>query len=86
MMNDIDLIRIIDVDYIAGHTMKLTFSNGEERIVDFLPLLTKKIHEPLKDLDNFIQFGLNHWTLEWYNGAEFAPEYLYSQGKSLQAA
>ncbi|MCR5851097.1 MAG: DUF2442 domain-containing protein [Bacteroidaceae bacterium] len=86
MMNDLELIRITDVDYIKDHIMKLTFSNGDERIVDFLPLLTKKIHEPLKDLGNFIQFGLNHWTLEWYNGAEFAPDYLYSKGKSLQAA
>ncbi len=80
MVNELDLIRIIDVDYIKDYTMKLTFSNGDVRVVDFLPLLTGKLHEPLKDLDNFIQFGLNHWTLEWYNGADFAPDYLYEHG------
>lgn len=81
-MEDLDLIRIIDVDYIEGHTLKLTFSNGESRIVDFLPLLKTKLQEPLKDVNNFIQFGLNHWTLEWYNGVDFAPDYLYKQGKA----
>ena len=38
------------------------------------------IFEPLKDLRNFVQFGLTHWALEWYNGADFAPDYLYRNG------
>ena len=49
--------------------------------IDFLPLLKGAIYEPLKNRDNFIQFGLTDWTLEWYNGADFAPEYLYKMGK-----
>ena len=32
------------------------------------------------DLRNFVQFGLTHWALEWYNGADFAPDYLYRSG------
>lgn len=82
VMVDLELIRVIDVDYIEDYTMKLTFNNGESRIVDFLPLLKNKMHEPLKDLNNFIQFGLNHWTLEWYNGVDFAPDYLYLHGRA----
>ena len=50
------------------------------RRVDFLPLLKGAKREELKDMNNFIQFGLNHWTLEWYNGIDFAPDYLYKQG------
>ena len=34
----------------------------------------------VKDLRNFVQFGLTHWALEWYNGADFAPDYLYRNG------
>jgi len=81
-MNDInvDLLRVVDVEYIKDFTMRLEFSNGEIKTVDFLPLLKGSIFEPLKDKGNFIQFGLTDWTLEWYNGADFAPEYLYEMG------
>lgn len=82
-MNDIDLIRIIDVEYLGGCTLKLKFSNGEWRVVDFTPLLTGSPRfEELANPDNFIQFGLTHWTIEWYNGVDFAPNYLYEQGKA----
>ena len=74
------LIRVVDVNYIKDYTMDLKFSNGETRRVDFLPLLKGAKREELKDMNNFIQFGLNHWTLEWYNGIDFAPDYLYKQG------
>ncbi len=82
-MTDVDLIRIVDVDYIKDYTMDLTFSNGEIKRIDFLPLLQGSRREELKDLNNFIQFGLNHWTLEWYNGIDFAPDFLYKQGKEI---
>ncbi len=84
MKEDLDLIRVIDVEYIKDYTMDLEFSNGKKKRIDFLPLLKGKMFEPLKDLTNFIQFGLTHWTLEWYNGADFAPDYLYQQGIDIQ--
>ncbi len=79
-MKDMDLLRVVDVEYLHDYTMDLEFSNGEHRIVDFKPLLTGKTREPLLDLDNFIQFALTDWTLEWYNGVDFAPEKLYEVG------
>lgn len=82
-MKDLDLIRIVDVDYVKDYTMDLTFSNGEKRRVDFLPLLKGGKREELRKMDNFIQFGLNHWTLEWSNGIDFAPDFLYRQGKQV---
>ena len=63
--------------------MDFTFSNGEKRRIDFLPLLKGGKREELKNKDNFIQFGLNHWTLEWYNGIDFAPDFLYRQGEKV---
>ena len=82
-MVDIDLIRIVDGDYIKDYTMYLKFSNGETRRIDFLPLLKGTKREELKDMNKFIQFGLTHWTLEWYNGIDFAPDFLYKQGEKV---
>lgn len=80
---DTDLIRVVNVDYIKDHTMDLKFSNGEKKRVDFFPLLKSGKKQELLNKNNFILFGLNHWTLEWYNGVDFAPDFLYQQGVSV---
>jgi len=77
-MSDISLIRVTDVEYLQDYTMRLEFSDGVQKQINFYPLLKGKLFEPLKDKNNFIQFGLNHWTIEWANGADLAPEFLYS--------
>lgn len=80
---DTDLIRVVNVDYIKDYTMDLRFSNGEKKRVDFFPLLKSGKKQELLNKNNFILFGLNHWTLEWYNGVDFAPDFLYQQGVSV---
>lgn len=81
-MEDKELLRVVDVEFLHDYTMELEFSNGERRIVDFKPLLTGKWREPLLNHDNFVQFALTDWTLEWYNGVDFAPEFLYDNSKA----
>ncbi|MDR0873902.1 MAG: DUF2442 domain-containing protein [Prevotellaceae bacterium] len=79
MYDDAALIkRVVDVDYIKDFTMQVEFNDGKTKVIDFYPLLKGKQFEPLKERNNFIQFGLTDYTLEWYNGAEFSPEYLYA--------
>ena len=78
-----DLIKVVNVDYIKDYIVDLKYSNGEKKRVDFFPLLKSGKKQQLLNKDNFIQFGLNHWTLEWYNGVDFAPDFLYQQGVSL---
>lgn len=77
-----ELLRVIDVEYLHDYVMNLEFNNGEHRIIDFKPLMTGKRREPLLIMDNFVQFALTDWTLEWYNGVDFAPEYLYEHSKT----
>lgn len=80
---DTDLIKVVNVDYIKDYIVDLKFSNGEKKRVDFFPLLKSGKKQQLLNKNNFILFGLNHWTLEWYNGVDFAPDFLYQQGVSL---
>ena len=62
MTEDIDLIRVTGVEYVKDYTMRLEFSNGKVKLVNFLPLLKGKLFEPLKDLRNVVQFA-NHLGL-----------------------
>lgn len=76
-MEDFGFLRVIDVEYLHDYVMKLEFNNGEIRIMNFEPLLHGKFFDELRDKHKFIQFALTPWTLEWYNGVDFAPEFLY---------
>ena len=78
-----DLIKVVNVDYIKDYIVDLKYSNGEKKRVDFFPLLKSGKKQELLNKNNFILFGLNHWTLDWYNGVDFAPDFLYQQGVSV---
>lgn len=78
-----DLIKVVNVDYIKDYIVDLKYSNGEKKRVDFFPLLKSGKKQELLNKNNFILFGLNYWTLEWYNGVDFAPDFLYQQGVSV---
>ncbi len=74
------MIRVVDVDYIKDYTLSITFSDGVTKVVDLQPYLNDGVFEQLKDLSQFKQYGLNHWTIEWACGVDFAPEFLYEIG------
>lgn len=82
MIEDDDIrhvfMRVTDVEYINDFTMKLEFNHEEWRLVDFEPLMRgHHFFEELLVHEKFIQFYLTMQTLEWYNGVDFDPEYLY---------
>lgn len=79
-----ELLRVTDVEYLHDYTMMLEFSNGQKRLVDFEPLMKgRHFLEELLDPKKFIQFYLRMDTLEWYNGVDFSPAYLYENSTPL---
>ena len=73
-------IEVTKADYLDGYRVKLLFNNGETRIVDLSQSLNGGVFAPLKDLEFFKRFTIKFNTIEWENGADFAPEYLYEIG------
>ncbi|PSR05108.1 MAG: hypothetical protein BRD50_01835 [Bacteroidetes bacterium SW_11_45_7] len=45
-----------------------------------------EVFEPLKDKEVFQNFHLNPWTIEWENGADFAPEFLHELSQTSKTA
>lgn len=74
------MLRVIDVDYIKDYELILKFSDGAVKRVDLCPYLTGDVFGELLDKDKFIQYGLTRVTIEWSNGADLAPEFLYEIG------
>ena len=69
-------LHVTAVEYLEDYKLKLKFSNGAEGIVNLEQELYGEVFEPLKDKDFFKQVFLTSRTIEWPNGADFAPEFL----------
>ena len=69
--------------YVNDNTLRITFSNGEERLLDFTPLMQEGICRKLQDKNYFKSFTLDPFTIEWNNEVGFAPEFLYAQSVRL---
>jgi hypothetical protein len=70
-------LEIKQASYINDYKLLLKFSNGAEMTVDLENELNGTVFTPLKDKSKFRKFSIVFNTIEWENGADFAPEYLY---------
>ena len=73
-------LEVLKAVYLEGYRISLTFNNGETKTVDFQDKLCGVVYEPLRRLDYFKKFQVKFNTIEWPNGADFAPEYLHEMG------
>jgi predicted HD phosphohydrolase len=71
-------LHVIEAKYINDYQVWLEFNDKTKGIADFISELEGEIFEPLKNIDYFKNFKLEGYTLNWDNGADFAPEFLKS--------
>ena len=75
-------LEVTHAEYLDGYRLRLYFNNGEVLVVDLHSSLKGEVFAPLKDIEYFKHFSIKFNTVEWENGADFAPEYLYELGKA----
>ena len=73
-------LEVVKAEYLNGYRIKLWFNNHTVMVVDLAKSLNGEVFVPLRDIDYFKRFSIKFNTIEWENGADFAPEYLYEQG------
>ena len=74
------MIEVKKADYLRDYKIEVLFNTGEKKIIDLSNSLKGIVFQPLKDIGFFKNFKINFNTIEWENGADFAPEYLYELG------
>lgn len=72
-----DFLEITKAEYLGDYRLRLWFNNGEVREADLADKLDGEAFLPLRDKEFFQRFSIPFNTIEWGNGADFAPEYLY---------
>lgn len=75
-------LEVTRAEYLEDYKLRLYFNNGEVLDVDLYSSLKGEVFAPLKDIEYFKRFSIKFNTVEWENGADFAPEYLYELGKT----
>ncbi len=81
-------LHVKTVKYVKDYILQVTFDNGVVKQVDLENELEGEIFEPLKQIDVFRSVTVNPETrtIEWPNGADFAPEFLDEIGQMAQPA
>ncbi len=82
------LLDIVEVSYVEGYKVLITFENGERKTADLEDRLKSKtgaIAEQLRDRAYFSQVKVNSetGTIEWPNGEDICPDLLYRIGVSV---
>jgi len=78
-------LRVTDVTWLEGYRLRLVFDDGVTKEVDLRDELYGEIFEPLREPEFFRRVAVNSETntIQWPNGADFAPEFLYEIGQEV---
>lgn len=70
---------------LRPYVVRVVFSDGEVRDVDFEPVLDRPTFLPLRDPAFFGRVAVSEFrdTIEWPNGADIDPEVLYGLAESV---
>jgi hypothetical protein len=73
--------------YVEEFKLLLTFEDKTHKLVDLFPHLYGEVFEPLQDPSYFKNFKVNEDTdtIEWENGADMSPDFLYRIGKEIKS-
>ncbi|MEI7899584.1 MAG: DUF2442 domain-containing protein [bacterium] len=79
-------IHVTKVEYAEEYRLLVTFDDGMVKRVDLASELSGQVFEPLLNRVFFGRAVVNPdtGTIEWPNGADFAPEFLYDIGEPVQ--
>lgn len=80
------VIRVLSAKYVRGHQLRIEFSDGAKKTVDFSRWLYGEVFQPLVDKREFKRFFIDGGTVCWPNGADIAPETLRSAEDAASAA
>ena len=75
---------VVGVQPLPNYQLQLTFETGEVRVFDVKPLFHLPVFAPLQEPEKFAEVRVYFDTIAWTNGADIAPETLYSDSIPIE--
>ena len=81
------IVRVRNFQVVGPYTLRVTFDDGTEQVIDFQPVLAGELFAPLRDLKLFNQVWIDPevHTLVWPSGADFDPATLHNWPEHVEA-
>jgi hypothetical protein len=79
-MRDDFILCVEAAECLGDFVLRLYFNDGSIKRVDLSGELEGNIFRPLQGKEYFEKFFISDNTVEWANGADFDPEFLYRIG------
>ena len=76
--------RVIKVKPSTDFQLELTFSNGEEKVMDMNPYLNKGRFIELKNESMFATVICTMGSIQWQNGLDLCPDTLYEESEPYE--
>ena len=76
--------RVKSVRAMQDYKLQLTFTNGEKRVFDARPYLSKGVFQELMSETLFQTVRVSLGSIQWQNGQESVPDCLYLESKPLK--
>lgn len=77
--------RVISVETVNNHFLKLSFENNEIKLFDASPFLNKGIFRELQNYNYFKQVSVAFGSVEWPHEQDFSNDTLYLLSTSLDS-
>ncbi len=74
---------VINVCVGSHYDLNIEFDNGQVGSLDMTPYLDEGVFKKLKNPSVFKQVKVSFDTIEWSNGIDLDPEFVYSKCKYL---
>lgn len=68
---------IIRISYLEAYTIKVTFDNNLEKLIDYAPFIKNGVSGALRDSSYFRQGKIEDGYLVWPNGYDCCPQLLF---------
>ncbi len=69
---------------LDDYKLQVFFEDNTEKIIDMKPYLDQGIFSALRDRQTFSTAKVTFGTVEWDNGLDIDPEFLYEYGEIIE--